>query len=435
MNKGQELYKKAKQLIPGGTMLLSKRPEMFLPDQWPAYYKKAKGCYVWDLDDNKYTDMSFMGIGACSLGYADDDVNAAIHSAIENGNMCTLNVPEEVELAELMIELHPWAEMVRYARGGGEAMAIAVRIARAATQKDIILFSGYHGWHDWYLSANLSEDSALDGQLLPGLKPNGVAKGMKGTSYPFFYNNITEFLELVEEHRDNIGGVVLEAIRNIDPEEGFFDTIAQETKKLGIPLIVDEVSSGFRLNCGGSHLILGLKPDIAVFAKGISNGYPMGVIIGKKKFMDAAQDSFISSTYWTERIGPVAAIATINKMKKNNVQDHLINCGKQIQEGWRLLAVKHGLSIHVGSIYPLSHFDFKETPLILKTLFTQEMLKKGFLATNSYYASYAHKQENIDQYLNAVDVVFEQIAQILLSGKPADYLNGPVCQSGFKRLS
>lgn len=435
MGKGQDLYKLGKQLIPGGTMLLSKRPEMFLPDLWPAYYKKAEGCYVWDLDDNRYIDMSFMGIGACPLGYADKDVNRAVHNAINNGNMCTLNVPEEVELANLMIELHPWAEMVRYARGGGEAMAIAVRIARAATKKDIILFSGYHGWHDWYLSANLSEDSALDGQLLPGLKPNGVARGMTGTSYPFFYNNKKEFLELIEKHKDNIGGVVLEAIRNINPEKGFFDSIIKETKKLKIPLIVDEVSSGFRLNCGGAHLILGLEPDIAVFAKGISNGYPMGVIIGKKKFMDAAQESFISSTYWTERIGPVAAIATINKMKKKNIQVHLINCGIQVQEGWRLLAKKHSLRIHVGSIFPLSHFDFEESPLILKTLFTQEMLKKGFLATNSYYSCYAHKQENIDQYLKAVDSVFDYIAQALTTGKPEDFLNGPVCQTGFKRIS
>lgn len=435
MGKGQELYKEAKQLIPGGTMLLSKRPEMFLPDQWPAYYKKAKGCNVWDLDDNKYTDMSFMGIGACSLGYADDDVNAAVHSAIDNGNMCTLNVPEEVELANLMIELHPWSEMVRYARGGGEAMAIAVRIARAATKKDIILFSGYHGWHDWYLSANLSEDNALDGQLLPGLKPNGVSRGMKGTSYPFFYNNKTEFLKLVKEHKNNIAGVVLEAIRNIHPEEGFFDAIMKETKDLGIPLIVDEVSSGFRLNCGGAHLILGLEPDIAVFAKGISNGYPMGVVIGKKRFMDAVQDSFISSTYWTERIGPVAAIATINKMKKENVQAHLIDCGTQVQEGWRLLAAKHKLNIHIGSIYPLSHFDFEEFPLETKTLFTQEMLIRGFLASNSYYATYAHKREHIHDYLCAVDEVFKIISDALVMGNTKSLLRGPVCQTGFKRLS
>lgn len=434
MGKGQELYKKAKTLIPGGTQLLSKRPEQFLPEQWPAYYSKAKGCEVWDMDGNKYIDMSFMGIGACSLGYADDDVNAAVKQAIENGNMCTLNSPEEVELAELLLELHPWANMVRYARGG-DAMSIAVRIARAATKKDIILFCGYHGWHDWYLSANLADDNALDGQLLPGLSPVGVSRGMKGTSYPFFYDNKEQFLELIQQYGDRIGGVVLEAVRNLEPDPDFFAVLEQETKRLNVPLIVDEVSSGFRLNTGGAHLVIGLHPDIAVFAKGISNGYAMGAIVGKKEFMDAAQDTFISSTYWTESIGPVAAIATIRKMLKYNVQEHLMYCGKFIQKGWTDLAHKYGLEIHVGSIYPMSHFNFKEKSLILKTLFTQEMLKKGYLATNAYYASYAHKQEHLDAYLNAADDVFAFIARVLAEGDPENYLNGPICQSGFKRLS
>lgn len=435
MKKGQDLYKEAKKIIPGGTQLLSKRPEQFLPEHWPAYYSKAKGCEVWDLDGNKYIDMSYMGIGACTLGYADDDVNEAVIKAINNGNMCTLNVPEEVELAHLMLELHPWADMVRYARGGGDAMSIAVRIARAATKKDIILFSGYHGWHDWYLSANLANDKALDGQLLSGLNPIGVARGMKGTSYPFFYNNKEEFLALVNKHQNNLGGVVLEAVRNMDPDKDFFETIERETKRLHIPLISDEVSSGFRLNTGGAHLVIGLEPDMAVFAKGMSNGFPMGAVIGKKEFMDAAQDSFISSTYWTESIGPVAAIATIRKMLSCKVQDHLVYCGKFVQEGWIKMAKKHGIIIHVGSMYPMSHFDFKDKPLILKTLFTQEMLKKGFLATNAFYSSYAHKQEHLDAYLQAVDEVFAFFAKALKEENPEKYLNGPVCQSGFKRLA
>lgn len=435
MGKGQELYKKAKTLIPGGTQLLSKRPEQFLPEQWPAYYSKAKGCEVWDLDGNKYIDMSFMGIGACTLGYADEDVNAAVSRAIEDGNMCTLNAPEEVELAELLLEIHPWADMVRYARGGGDAMSIAVRIARAATGKDIILFSGYHGWHDWYLAANLADDKALDGQLLPGLSPTGVSRGMKGTSYPFFYDNKEQFLELIQKYGDRVAGVVLEAVRNIEPDPEFFAILEQETKQLGVPLIVDEVSSGFRLNTGGAHLVIGLHPDMAVFAKGMSNGYPMGAVIGKKEFMDAAQETFISSTYWTESIGPVAALASIKKMLNNKVQEHLVACGKFIQNGWSTLADKHGLDIHVGSIYPLSHFDFKENSLVLKTLFIQEMLKKGFLATNSYYSSYAHKQEHLDKYLNAVDDVFAFIARATKEGNLNKYLNGPICHSGFKRLS
>ncbi|MGE0078211.1 MAG: aminotransferase class III-fold pyridoxal phosphate-dependent enzyme [Bacteroidales bacterium] len=435
MGKGQKLYEEAKKIIPGGTQLLSKRPEQLLPDQWPAYYSKAKGCEVWDLDGNKYIDMSYMGIGACTLGYADDDVDAAVIKAINNGSMCTLNAPEEVELANLMIKLHPWAQMVRFARGGGDAMSVAVRISRASTKKDIILFSGYHGWHDWYLSANLSDNKALDGQLLPGLSPVGVARSMKGTSYPFFYNSKEELLALTKKYGDKIGGIVLEAIRNMDPDKEFLATVRGEADRLNVPLIVDEVSSGFRLNTGGAHLVLDFEPDIAVFAKGISNGYPMGVIIGKSKYMDAAQDSFISSTYWTERIGPVAAIATIEKMLKFKVQDHMVNCGKKIQKGWLELAEKHNFRIHVGSMYPMSHFDFEDNKLVLKTLFTQEMLSRGFLATNSFYACYAHKKEHIEAYLVVVDEVFELISKAIKEGNPEKYLKGPVCQSGFKRLS
>ena len=435
MGKGQELYAQAKKIIPGGVQLLSKRPEQFLPEQWPAYYQKAKGCEIWDLDGNRYVDMSLMGVGACTLGYADDDVNVAVHEAVTNGNMSTLNTPEEVALAELMLELHPWADMARFARGGGEAMAVAVRIARAATRKDIILFSGYHGWHDWYLSANLSDDTALDGQLLPGLKPAGIARNLKGTSYPFFYNNTAEFLSLVEKYEHQIGGVVLETVRNIEPDKDFFATIERETTRLNVPLIVDEVSSGFRMNCGGAHLMTGLHPDMAVFAKGISNGYPMGAVIGKTKFMDAAQDSFISSTYWTERIGPAAALATIRKMMTCNVQAHLMDCGKQVQDGWNRLAQKHDLDIHVSGIYPLSHFDFKTSPLVCKTRFTQELLRRGFLASTSFYPSYAHQKEHIDAYLQATDEAFELIAAALKEGNPEKYLKGPVCQSGFKRLT
>lgn len=436
MGKSQELYKHAKTMIPGGTQLLSKRPEMFLPENWPAYYSKAKGCHVWDLDGNKYMDASYMGIGANVLGYCDDDVDTAVLDCIRNGSMCTLNAPEEVELAELLLELHPWASSVRYAKTGGESLSIAVRIARAHTRKDVVLFCGYHGWSDWYLSANLAEDSALDGHLIQGLEPAGVPRGLINTSKPFMYNDIAEFERLVAENRGNIAAVVLEPIRNIFPENGFLEKIRSVTEAEGIVLIIDEVSAGFRLNCGGSHLVLGITPDIAVFAKALGNGYPMAAIIGKKDVMDSAQSSFISSTYWTERIGLSAAVATIKKYQKEQVEKHMEAIGKQVQTGWADLAKKHGLSVHVTSIYPLSHFDFEyPNALVLKTLFTQEMLKRGYLATNAFYTSYAHKEEDITGYLNAVDEVFAYISTAVKENNAESLLEGPVCQTGFQRLS
>ncbi len=436
MGKSQDLYKKAKTLIPGGTQLLSKRPEMFLPDLWPSYYEKAKGCEIWDLDGNKYVDMITMGIGACILGYADDDVNNAVKAVIDKGSMSILNAPEEVELADLLCSLHPWAGMVRYTRGGGEAMTVAVRIARAKTKKDKVLFCGYHGWHDWYLSANLAEDNALDGHLLPGLAPRGVPRALQGSSYPFVYNDTKGFRELLDKYKNEIGVIVLEAIRNTEPEKDFINAIMDASRELGIVFVVDEITSGWRMNLGGAHLLYGMEPDIAVFAKAISNGFPMGAVIGKKPVMEAAQETFVSSTYWTERIGPTAALATIKKMKDKNVPQHLVATGKKIQEGWKTVAEKNGLPVEISGIYPLGHFNFiYKEPLVLKTLFTQLMLEKGFLASTAFYASYAHKEEHVNEYLKAVEETFSFIAQAVKKGNPENFLKGPVCHSGFKRLT
>jgi glutamate-1-semialdehyde aminotransferase len=436
MGKSQDLYIRAKQIIPGGTQLLSKRPEQLLPELWPAYHKKARGCKIWDLDDNEYIDVSYMGIGANIIGYADNDIDTAVKNIIDAGNMTTLNPPEEVALAEQLLRLHPWAEMARFTRSGGEAVMVAVRIARAATNKDIVLFCGYHGWHDWYIAANLSNDSALDGQLLPGLKPAGVPRFLKDTSFPFNFNNRAEFNNLMAAYRGKIAAVVMEPVRNIEPEAGFWEHIQEETNKSGIALIIDEITAGWRLNLGGAHLLYSVTPDIAVFAKGMSNGYPMAAIIGKKKYMDAAQDSFISSTYWTERIGPAAALTTIRKMEQCKVQAHLTKIGQTVQKGWKSIARQTGLVIHVGSIYPLSHFDFQDgDPLVLKTLFTQEMLSRGYLAANSFYCSYAHTEDVVNQYLVVVEEVFSLIKKSLDNNNSRALLKGPVCQSGFKRLN
>jgi glutamate-1-semialdehyde 2,1-aminomutase len=434
--KGQILYARARKLVPGGTQLLSKRPEMFLPEQWPSYFSRASGVNVWDLDGRKYIDMCYNGIGACILGAADPDVDAAVKAAIASGIMSTLNCPEEVELAELLCELHPWADMVRYTRSGGEAMAVAVRIARAHTKRDRVAFCGYHGWHDWYLAANLAEDNALDGHLLSGLQPSGVPRGLLNTALPFRYNHLEDLKTIVSQNRHDLAAIVVETIRNQDPLPGFLDGIRDIADHIKAVLIVDEISSGFRLNTGGAHLLFGLQPDIAVFAKAISNGYPMAAIIGQEAVMQAAQTSFISSTYWTDRIGPTAAIATIRKHKEYDVGKHLIFMGKRIQDGWKLSAGKHGLDIDIAGIPPLSHFSINcANPSVAHTLFTQMMLEKGILAAKGFYATYAHQSTHIEEYLRAVDDAFLFIGQSIKNGSIFDHLKGPVAQTGFQRLT
>lgn len=437
MSKGLELYNRAKKVIPGGTQLLSKRPEMWLPDQWPSYYSKAKGCEVWDLDGKHYYDFCIMGVGANVLGYAFEEVDDAAKNAIDNGGMCTLNAPEEVLLAEKLIELHPWAESVRYAKAGGEAMAMASRIARAHTKRDIVLVCGYHGWHDWYLSANLVKGDPLADVHLQGLSPVGVPRGLAGTNLIFHYNDIDEFKSLVEENKGEIAAVIMEPIRNDYPLPGFLEEIRKITKEEGIVLIYDEITSGFRLCVGGAHKVLGVNPDIAVFAKGMTNGYPVTAVIGIKEVMEAAQDTFISSTFWTERIGFAGALKSIECYEKYDVCKRQVEVGTKISEGWKMLGEKYGLKLHINGILPLIHFAFQyENPLAYKTYFTQEMLKEGFLAGPGVYASLAHTDEIIDMYFEACDRTFAKVSDIINNGKNiVEYLDGPVCHAGFERLN
>lgn len=436
-NIGQKLWRKAKKLIPGGNQLLSKRAEMFLPEQWPAYYSKAKGAYVWDLDGKRYLDMGIMGVGSCILGYADTDVNNAVKKAIDNGSMSTLNVSEEVELAELLCKIHPWAEMVRYARTGGEAMAIAERIARASTGKDIIAFCGYHGWHDWYLATNLAHKDGLKEHLLAGLLPAGVPKGLRGTILPFRYNKIEELEAIVRKAGKNLAAIVMEPIHGVEPRNNFLKKVRHISNDTGAVLIFDEITVGWKLTYGGAHLIYGVNPDIAVFSKAISNGYPMAAIIGTHKIMEAAQDSFISSTYWTERIGPVAALATLKKMKRVNAPKRIERAGSAVRSGWATLAAKHGLAITLGGVIPISNFTFQygKDSQALKTLFVQEMLDHGFLATNMFFASCAHTDAHIKKYLHAVDEIFAVLAEAIKMKTIRRRLRGPIAHTGFERLN
>jgi glutamate-1-semialdehyde aminotransferase len=433
---GQRLYERAKGRIPGGTQLLSKRPEMFLPEHWPSYYSKAKGVEVWDLDGNCFIDMSTNGIGSCILGAADPDVNEAVKAAVDSGSMSTLNAPEEVELAELLCELHPWADMVRYARCGGEAMTVAVRISRACTGRDRLAFCGYHGWHDWYLAANLAEEKALDGHLLPGLAPAGVPRGLMGTALPFRYNHLEELLAIADKYGNELAAIVMEPRRDHEPQPGFLEGVREVASKTGAVFIIDEVSAGFRLTTGGAHLLYNIEPDMAVFAKAISNGYPMAAIIGRGAIMEAAQNTFISSTYWTERIGPVAALAMIRKHGERDVSKHLVQIGQKVQVGWRDAANETGLSVEVGGMYPMSHFVIEhEEGLAAHTFFTQVMLEKGFLASRAFYATYAHRDEHVESYLAVVREAFIMIAEALKSKSLISKLNGPIAHAGFRRLT
>lgn len=434
MGKGQDLWKTAKTVIPGGNMLLSKRPEQFLPDQWPAYYSRAKGCRVWDLDGREYIDMSIMGIGCNTLGYGDDEVDDAVRRAIDLGTMSTLNAPEEVELAQKLIELHPWADMARFARTGGEANAISIRIARAATGRDGVALCGYHGWHDWYLAANLGNEETLAGHLLPGLSPNGVPKSLRGSVHPFTYNDYDGLEELVRTH--DIGVIKMEVSRNYEPSGDFLVRVRRLADEHGIVLIFDECTSGFRQAFGGLHKIYGVEPDMAVFGKALGNGYAVTAVLGKRDIMQAAQNTFISSTFWTERIGSVAGVATLGVMERAKSWETITATGRAIASRWQALGAKYGLPLTTAGVPALTSFALKlPKAQAYRTLITQEMLAKGYLAATAVYTCTAHTPEIVDGYFEALDPVFALIRECEDGRDVMSLLKGPVAHSGFTRLN
>lgn len=433
MGEGQKLWKRAKQIIPGGNMLLSKRPEMFLPGAWPTYYKKASGCIITDLDGCQLIDMSLMGVGTNILGYCHSEVDAAVLNAVSDGNMSTLNAPEEVYLAEKLIELHPWAEMVRFARTGGEANAIAIRIARASSGRQNVAICGYHGWHDWYLAANISGDSNLNGHLLPGLQPNGVPNSLAGSVHPFSYNNFKE-LENIVQNKD-IGVIMMEVSRNFSPENNFLKEVRRLASSKNIVLIFDECTSGFRQSFGGLHKLYGVQPDMAVFGKALGNGYAITAVIGKRNIMESAQTSFISSTFWTERIGSVAALKTLEVMEREQSWKVITDIGGRVAKGIQGIADKYSVPIVISGLPALLNYEIiRPEKMMLKTFITQEMLKKGFLASNGFYACIAHTDELIERYFDALDSVFEKINYIKFENIN-EFLDGEVCHSGFRRLN
>ena len=431
---GQKLYNYAKKIIPGGTMLLSKRPEMFLPDLWPAYFSKSKGCKVWDLDGNEYLDFSIMGIGTNTLGYGNKEVDNAVKKVISKGNMSTLNCPEEVYLAERLLEINPWADCVKFSRAGGEANALAIRIARASSGKDNIAICGYHGWHDWYLSVNHNSINGLDNHLLPGLEPLGVPKVLKNTVHPFNYNDFEELQNLCNIH--DIGVIKMEVIRNSGPENNFLHKVRDLATKKGIVLIFDECTSGFRETFGGIHKKYSVDPDLAMFGKTIGNGYALTAVVGKRSVMSSAESTFVSSTFWTERIGPTAALKTLEVMERVKSWEIISQIGRTVREGWLEISKSNDIGITIEGIPSLSTYKFDENNLILQTYVTQEMLKKGFLASDKFYACISHDNNSISLYLNALNEVFNSIDKNNKNGiEILTLLNGPIRHSGFKRLN
>lgn len=434
---GSQLWKRAKQIISGGTGLLSKRSEMFCDEQWPAYFSRSQGCEVWDLSGRRYIDF-VGGIGAVLLGYHDPDITDAVKRRLALGSYCSLSSPDEVVLAEKLIDLHPWAGKVRYARGGGEAMAMAVRVARAHTGRSGVAFCGYHGWHDWYLAANLGETSALDGHLLPGLQPKGVPSELRGTAVPFRYNDIDSFYSAVENLGARFGVVVMEPMRSQTPENGFLEKIIELCHSKGAVFILDEITSGFRYGFPGAHARLGIEPDMVVYAKAISNGIPFAAVVGRQEVMEGAEDSFISSSYWTDGLGPAAALSTIKKLEDENVFKKVWELGEYLKHELHQLGSKYPrCKIRIGGMpaSPTLVFDLGELTASARHSYIQGMSDLGFLVSSVYYVMQAHEERHVQKLLHALDSVFCSLEQAIESGTLSASHAHRQAQLGFARLA
>lgn len=430
----KKLWHAAKSVIPGGTGLLSKRAEQFNRD-WPTFFSRSAGCEVWDLNGRKYIDCAG-GIGAVLLGYADEEVTAAVTRRMMLGTYSSLVNPQESALAEKLLQLHLWAGKVRYARTGGEAMAVAVRIARAASGKSGIAFCGYHGWHDWYLAANLGGANALDGHLLPGLQPKGVPRELAGTAVPFKYNDWVSFEKAIDKLGDNLGVVVMEPMRSQLPEDNFLQKIRSICSQKNVVLVVDEITSGLRYGYPGALTRYNVVPDIVVYAKAMGNGIPFAAVLGKNDVMMAADDSFISSSYWTDGIGTAAALAVLEKMEKQNVFVSVWEKGVALQDRLRAIARKYPLcGLVVGGMPSSPTFTFTSPyASAAKQLFISGMLERGFLVSGIFYLMQAHRQYHLQLFVEGFEEVLQFIAQSVESGT-IDKGGANGFQHGFTRLA
>ena len=404
------LWENAKEIIAGGNMLFSKRPDTILPGKWPAYFKSAKGCKITDVDGNTYTDLSLMGVGTNILGYANKSVDKSVINRLKNGNMSTLNCVEEVKLSKKLLEMNKWASKVKFARSGGEANAIAVRIARAFNDnRDSIAFCGYHGWHDWYLAANIKDKNNLNNHLISGLKIGGVQKNLKNTVYPFKYNDFKSLEKLINSNK-KIGIIKMEVVRNELPKNNFLKKVRNLATKNKIILIFDECTSGFRESFGGIYKKFKVEPDILILGKALGNGYAITAVLGKNKIMKSVNKTFISSTFWTESIGPTAALKTLEIMEKTQSWKYITSLGKYIKKNWVMIAKKNKIKIKIRGIDALCSFYFdSKNHNAFKTFITQEMLKKKIFATNSIYVSVSHNKKILKKYFLILNKIFKII--------------------------
>ena len=432
-----ELYRRAEALLPGRTQLISRRSSQFAHGNSPIYASRAKGARFVDVDENEYIDW-VNAVGAIILGHADAAVDSAVKAQIDRGSIYTLNSALEIELAELLNTVIPSAEMARYTKGGGEANAVAARIARGVTSRDLILFSGYHGWHDWYQSANYLVNPASGEFPFAGIEPIGVPKELAGTALPFVWGDLPGLRDLLDAHQGDVAAIMMEPMRSQLPPSGYLEGVQALAREHGAVLIFDEVSCGFRPRIGGVQEYLGLTPDMTVLAKAMSNGYPMGAVVGSRAVMEPASRMFISSSYWSDNLGLAASLTTLRELERRNSAQRFEAIGKELSDRLNRALREVGLAGACGGMFwnPVIQLDLPDESLRApaNTIFIQEMARRGIHCNMSFKATLAHTQEDIERTADCAAEAFAIIKGGLESGDLLTLLDSDLTQEPFRRL-
>jgi glutamate-1-semialdehyde 2,1-aminomutase len=398
----EKLLQRAEKAIPLGAQTFSKSRTQFPLGVSPFFVERAKGAYVWDVDGNEYVDFA-SALGAINLGYSDPDVNEAVRAQLEQGTIFTLSHPLEIEVAELLKEMIPCAEKVRFGKNGSDATAGAIRLARAFTGRDHVFVCGYHGWQDWYIGSTA--------------RHRGVPDAVRALTHSFKFNDLGSLQTLFEEFRGHVAAVILEPMNTVSPNPDFLRGVQEICRKESAVFVLDETITGFRFANGGAQQLFGVTPDLATFGKGIANGYPLSAICGRADIMALMEEIFFSFTYGGETLSLAAAKATLTKLKTQPVVEKMRETGMTLQTGLKGLVQKHGLesvlSVSGDPVWTFLNFtDGKEFDVWqMKTLYLQEIFDRGILALGSHMITYSHGKTELDKLFKAYDETFARLAQ------------------------
>ena len=420
ITRSDEYYARALGLIPAFTQTLAKGPGQHVLGVAPKYIQRGKGSHVWDVDGNEYIDFN-MGIGPISLGYCYEAVDNAIRTQIESGITFSLMHPLEVEVAEMLREVLPNAEMIRFSKTGADVTSAAVRLARAYTNREKILCCGYHGWHDWYISVTQRSD--------------GVPKAVRDLTHTFSYNDLQSVIDSID---DDTAAVILEPVIFEPPKDDFLSRLKAICEENGTLLIFDEMWTGFRLELGGAQEFFGVKPDLACYSKAIANGMPLSVLAGRRAVMELCErDVFFFTTFGGEALSLAAAKATISEMREKRVPQYLAERGKALKDGYNSLVKESGMAYTKCSgldCRTIVSFDAEAgDPLEIKSLLQQEMIKRGVLWSGFHNISYSHSNGDIVYTLNAYRDALPIVKRAVDEQRVRHYLRGEPVEPVFRK--